>query len=277
MKNDYKKIVLSAVLGLVGSSAFALDNTKKDDLFATNNVTEEIVAHCTNIFAGLDEKSKSKEAQKCIFVIDQQIKTEQLNAQLKTIKHDKESILGFDLSAVKTNNLLIKTIENLRKAMLLPEGKTQEFERISILYKDPNLDIKEKEKQAKSYYKQFDEKNYKVNKEVYESFKELNNKLIAQKEVVVKIENELMQGFPDKEKEKLLKRLNRDFSKEININNEILKSYDNYIMARKLEAQNALTKIVEGKKIKLSKNECKLLDTMYYKYEVNTFKNLSCK
>ena len=161
--------------------------------------------------------------------------------------------------------------------MLLPEGKTQEFERISILYKDPNLDIKEKEKQAKSYYKQFDEKNYKVNKEVYESFKELNNKLIAQKEVVVKIENELMQGFPDKEKEKLLKRLNRDFSKEININNEILKSYDNYIMARKLEAQNALTKIVEGKKIKLSKNECKLLDTMYYKYEVNTFKNLSCK
>lgn len=277
MKNDYKKIVLSAVLGLVGSTAFALDNTKKDDLFATNNVTEEIVAHCTNIFAGLDEKSKSKEAQKCIFVIDQQIKTEQLNAQLKTIKHDKESILGFDLSAVKTNNLLIKTIENLRKAMLLPEGKTQEFERISILYKDPNLDIKEKEKQAKSYYKQFDEKNYKVNKEVYESFKELNNKLIAQKEVVVKIENELMQGFPDKEKEKLLKRLNRDFSKEININNEILKSYDNYIMARKLEAQNALTKIVEGKKIKLSKNECKLLDTMYYKYEVNTFKNLSCK
>lgn len=161
--------------------------------------------------------------------------------------------------------------------MLLPEGKTQEFERISILYKDPNLDIKEKEKQAKSYYKQFDEKNYKVNKEVYESFKELNNKLIAQKEVVVKIENELMQGFPDKEKEKLLKRLNRDFSKEININNEILKSYDNYIMARKLEAQNALTKIVEGKKIKLSKNECNLLDTMYYKYEVNTFKNLSCK
>ena len=277
MKNDYKKIVLSAVLGLGGSSAFAFDNTKKDDLFATNNVTEEIVAHCTNIFAGLDEKSKSKEAQKCIFVIDQQIKTEQLNAQLKTIKHDKESILGFDLSAVKTNNLLIKTIENLRKAMLLPEGKTQEFERISILYKDPNLDIKEKEKQAKSYYKQFDEKNYKVNKEVYESFKELNNKLIAQKEVVVKIENELMQGFPDKEKEKLLKRLNRDFSKEININNEILKSYDNYIMARKLEAQNALTKIVEGKKIKLSKNECKLLDTMYYKYEVNTFKNLSCK
>lgn len=277
MKNDYKKIVLSAVLGLVGATAFALDNTKKDDLFATNNVTEEIVAHCTNIFAGLDEKSKSKEAQKCIFVIDQQIKTEQLNAQLKTIKHDKESILGFDLSAVKTNNLLIKTIENLRKAMLLPEGKTQEFERISILYKDPNLDIKEKEKQAKSYYKQFDEKNYKVNKEVYESFKELNNKLIAQKEVVVKIENELMQGFPDKEKEKLLKRLNRDFSKEININNEILKSYDNYIMARKLEAQNALTKIVEGKKIKLSKNECKLLDTMYYKYEVNTFKNLSCK
>ena len=62
MKNDYKKIVLSAVLGLVGSTAFALDNTKKDDLFATNNVTEEIVAHCTNIFAGLDEKSKSKEA-----------------------------------------------------------------------------------------------------------------------------------------------------------------------------------------------------------------------
>lgn len=287
MKNNYKKLILSMLIGTVVTGVYAnnLTNTEKhisidNKMFETTNVPKEIIDHCNAIVAPISFKNedlKIKEAQKCVFSIDQQIKTEQINSELKLIEQKPEVIKSFSLKDVKTGNFLIKTTAGLRKAMLLPEGKTREFERIAVFYKDPNVDIKEKEKEANAYYKQFGENNYKVSKEVYEAFKELNSNLNNQKTTVLSVERALLDGVSESEVQKVVKKIEKDFSKEIEINNEILKNYDTYLMARKLDAKDALNKVVEGKKIKLSKAECKLLDKMYYRYEVTTFKNLSCK
>lgn len=282
MKKQYKNLVAAMALSTIGISSFAATNNggngNNQDLLATKDAPEIIVENCKHVVGGIsDEVLKEKEKTKCIFIIDQQFKTEQLNSLLRTIKQDKESILAFNMEGVKTTNILLKTVENLRKAMILPEGKTQEFERVAVLYKDPAIDLKEKEKQADAYYKTYGENNYKTTKDVYNSFKTLNEKLIKQKEVVINVEKYLMTGLEEKEINKSIANLNKSFDKEIKINNEILKSYDNFIMARKLDAQDALNKVVEEKKIKLSKKECQLLDTMYSRYEIKSFKNLTCK
>lgn len=292
MKQINKKTaVLSMILASFGIGATASSNPLKIE-----NPNEMILEICNGAVKNIGiEKIKENELDKCVFSIDQQFKQKEIESKLKKIKQDKETISQFKIDGIKSYDLLVETLKSLRQAMLLPEGKTAEYERIGSLYKDPNIDIKDKEKEAKEYYSKFNEKNYKVSEDVYKAFRDLNLKLVAQKEKVIAIEsillnNELeklafMEGVDvksiteqmKKDSEKKQKQFEKAFTKQLEINNAILADYNTFLMARQLEAKDTLNKIVEEKKIKLTKKECELMNVMYKTYELNNFKNLTCK
>lgn len=329
--NIIKLCMLTATLGLSFSASFAHaeDNGKslnnklsnfesklqrKNSLIPENiekQLTESLLKsndetknYCNQTLVAVESQGFDKNladliAKKCVFLGEQEMLGYELKFGLKKIDHTNEDFknkleLIKEIKSLKNFNTALK---ELRETSLLREGETKEFERVGSLFKNPDIKLTEKKKEEKDYYKKYSKDNYKVSKETYENFKNLNTALLEQKEKVLMIEGyfhdidmkEIKKAKISKEEQdRLINQENKkfkietthpekSFNKEIVINNKVFENYETYLLARKMYAEKTLTNIVELKKVRLSNKECDLLDIMNKGYEIKTFKNLTCK